>query len=36
MPPTMGCQTMATIVPIAFRKPAAVPSFSRPTSWMIS
>src|SRR5437773_1820898 len=35
MPPTIGCHTIATTVPNDLRKLAAVPSFSRPTSWMI-
>src|SRR5438093_10438281 len=35
MPPTIGCHTIATTVPIDLRTLDAVPSFSRPTSWMI-
>jgi len=36
MPPTIGCQTMATTVPSDFRRLAAVPSLAAPTNWMIS
>ena len=35
MPPTMGCQMIATSVPSDLRKLAAVPSLARPTNWMI-
>jgi len=36
MPPTIGCQTMATTVPSDLRRLAAVPSLAAPTNWMIS
>ena len=35
-PPTIGCQTMATIVPSDLRTLDAVPSLPEPTSWMMS
>ena len=35
MPPTIGCHTIATTVPIDLRTLEAVPSLPRPTSWMI-
>ena len=35
MPPTIGCHTIATTVPIDLRTLDAVPSLARPTSWMI-
>jgi hypothetical protein len=36
MPPTIGCQTIATAVPMDLRTLAAVPSLAWPTNWMIS
>ena len=35
IPPTIGCQMIATSVPSDLRRLAAVPSLASPTNWMI-